>query len=137
MIDGSTLPLEGNIALTRSVVEAAGDLPVEAELGTVGGKEDGHEAKPQYTDPQEAVRFVRETGITSFAVAIGTAHGVYKGRAEAGYWAAGGNPRCGIDPAGAARHKRRAARSGARLHHARAFARLITPRSFALRFLMA
>ena len=79
MIDGSTLSLEGNIALTRSVVEATAGVPVEAELGTVGGKEDDHEAKPQYTDPQEAVRFVRETGITSFAVAIGTAHGVYKG----------------------------------------------------------
>jgi len=79
MIDGSKLPFEGNVALTRSVVQAANGLPVEAELGTVGGKEDGHEAKPQYTDPQEAVRFAEETEVTSFAVAIGTAHGVYKG----------------------------------------------------------
>ena len=79
MIDGSTLSFEENVALTRSVVEAIGGLPVEAELGTVGGKEDDHEAKPQYTDPQEAIRFVQETGIASFAVAIGTAHGVYKG----------------------------------------------------------
>lgn len=55
------------------------DLPVEAELGTVGGKEDDHEAKPQYTDPAEAADFVERTGISSFAVAIGTAHGVYKG----------------------------------------------------------
>ena len=54
-------------------------LPVEAELGTVGGKEDGMEAKPQYTDPDEAADFVSRTGISSFAVAIGTAHGVYKG----------------------------------------------------------
>jgi tagatose 1,6-diphosphate aldolase GatY/KbaY len=73
------LPFGGNVALTRSVVQAANGLPVEAELGTVGGKEDDHEAKPQYTDPQEAAQFAVETGITSFAVAIGTAHGVYKG----------------------------------------------------------
>ncbi len=79
MIDGSTLPFDGNVTLTRSVVHAAQGLPVEAELGTVGGKEDGHEAKPQYTDPQEAAQFVQQTGISSFAVAIGTAHGVYKG----------------------------------------------------------
>lgn len=79
MIDGSLLPFEENIALTRRVVEMAGDLPVEAELGTVGGKEDGHAAQAQYTDPDEAAEFVRRTGIFSFAVAIGTAHGVYKG----------------------------------------------------------
>ena len=79
MIDGAKLPVEENIALTRSVVEMAGSLPVEAELGTVGGKEDGMEAKPQYTDPDEAAEFVNRTGISSFAVAIGTAHGIYKG----------------------------------------------------------
>ena len=79
MIDGSKLPYEENIALTRSVVEMAGSLPVEAELGTVGGKEDGMEAKPQYTDPDQAADFVDRTGISSFAVAIGTAHGVYRG----------------------------------------------------------
>lgn len=79
MIDGSRLPYEENVTLTRRVVAMAGALPVEAELGTVGGKEDGMEAKPQYTDPEEAADFVRRTGISSFAVAIGTAHGVYKG----------------------------------------------------------
>ena len=79
MIDGSKLPFEENVDLTRRVVEMAGSLPVEAELGTVGGKEDGMEAKPQYTDPDQAAEFVRQTGISSFAVAIGTAHGVYKG----------------------------------------------------------
>ena len=79
MIDGSKLPYEENITLTRRVVEMAGSLPVEAELGTVGGKEDGMEAKPQYTDPDQAADFVSRTYITSFAVAIGTAHGVYKG----------------------------------------------------------
>ncbi len=79
MIDGSKLPFEENIALTRRVTAMACGLPVEAELGTVGGKEDGMEAKPQYTDPDEAAEFVLRTGISSFAVAIGTAHGVYKG----------------------------------------------------------
>ena len=79
MIDGSKLPYEENIALTKRVVGMAGELPVEAELGTVGGKEDGMEAKPQYTDPDEAADFAGRTGISSFAVAIGTAHGVYKG----------------------------------------------------------
>ena len=79
MIDGSKLPFEENIAITRRVTAMACGLPVEAELGTVGGKEDGMEARPQYTDPDEAAEFVSRTGISSFAVAIGTAHGVYKG----------------------------------------------------------
>ena len=79
MIDGSLLPFNGNVTLTRSVVAMACDIPVEAELGTVGGKEDDHDAKPQYTDPAQAVEFVEKTGISSFAVAIGTAHGIYKG----------------------------------------------------------
>lgn len=80
MIDGSALPLEDNIALTRRVVAAAAPLgiPVEAELGKVGGKEDDHAANGDTnTDPREAERFVRETGIDSLAVAIGTAHGFY------------------------------------------------------------
>ncbi len=80
MIDGSTLPFLENIALTRSVVDMAGDTPVEAELGAVGGKEDGHgSGAATYTDPAEAAEFVRRTGVASFAMAIGTAHGVYKG----------------------------------------------------------
>ena len=78
MIDGSLLPFNENVALTRSVVEMASGLPVEAELGKVGGKEDDHEADAAYTDPDEAARFVRETGVFTFAPAIGTAHGVYK-----------------------------------------------------------
>lgn len=82
MIDGSLLPFAGNVALTRRVVAMACGLPVEAELGTVGGKEDDHEAQAQYTDPAEAKSFVEETGISSFAVAIGTAHGVYKGKPQ-------------------------------------------------------
>ncbi len=82
MIDGSALPIAENILLTRRVVEAAAPLgiPVEAELGKVGGKEDDHAADADTnTDPEEAVRFVRETGIDSLAVAIGTAHGFYVG----------------------------------------------------------
>ena len=87
MIDGSKLPLEENIALVRRVVElAAGSALkpcVEAELGRLGGKEDSLEVRPGediYTDPGEAARFVRETGIDTLAVAIGTAHGFYKGK---------------------------------------------------------
>jgi len=79
MIDGSKLDFEENIALSRAVVEMAGDLPIEAELGTVGGKEDGHSAQAQYTEPDKAAEFVARTGISSLAVAIGTAHGIYKG----------------------------------------------------------
>ncbi len=78
MIDGSLQPFEDNIAVTRRVVAMAYAVPVEAELGTVGGKEDGHEAACQYTDPDQAAEFVRATGVFSFAPAIGTAHGVYK-----------------------------------------------------------
>ena len=83
MIDGSHHIYEENIAITKSVADACSpsQVPVEAELGKVGGKEDdldGGEGNG-YTDPQEAVEFVRRTGITSLAVAIGTAHGVYKG----------------------------------------------------------
>lgn len=83
MIDGSKEVLEDNIALTKRVVQACSpsNIPVEAELGKVGGKEDDTNCDdPGYTDPDEAVRFVGETGITSLAVAIGTAHGIYKGK---------------------------------------------------------
>lgn len=82
MIDGSHNVLEENIAITKRVVRAchAGNVPVEAELGKVGGKEDDVDGgNGGYTDPQDAVYFVKETGIDSLAVAIGTAHGVYKG----------------------------------------------------------
>ena len=83
MIDGSHEGFEDNIALTSAVVKAChpGEVPIEAELGKVGGKEDdldGGEGDP-YTNPQEAAEFVERTAIDSLAVAIGTAHGVYKG----------------------------------------------------------
>ena len=82
MIDGSHSVLEENIAITKEVVDIchAGNVPVEAELGKVGGKEDDVDGgSGGYTDPEEAVRFVQETGVDFLAVAIGTAHGVYKG----------------------------------------------------------
>lgn len=79
MIDGSKLSLDENIALSAQAVALAKDIPVEAELGQVGGKEDDHEASLLMTDPHVAAQFVEATGIASLAVAIGTAHGVYKG----------------------------------------------------------
>lgn len=81
MIDGSKLPYEENISVSRKCVEAAHamGIPVEAELGTVGGKEDGHSADIAYTDPDMAEDFAARCGIDMFAVAIGTAHGFYKG----------------------------------------------------------
>ncbi len=82
MIDGSHESFEANIAVSKAVADACApsDIPVEAELGKVGGKEDDLEADgPAYTDPEDAVKFVKDTGISSLAVAIGTAHGIYKG----------------------------------------------------------
>jgi tagatose 1,6-diphosphate aldolase GatY/KbaY len=80
MIDGSHESFEDNIALTARVVAEAAKkgVPVEAELGTVGGKEDDLEAEDGCTQPAEAAEFVKRTGVDSLAVAIGTAHGVYK-----------------------------------------------------------
>lgn len=82
MIDGSHEDLEGNIAVSKRVADVAKacGIPVEAELGKVGGKEDDLEADADTnTDPMEAKEFVERTGVTSLAVAIGTAHGFYKG----------------------------------------------------------
>lgn len=84
MIDGSKYPLEENIALTKKVMEAAKavGVSVEAELGKIGGTEDDitvDEREAFFTDPQEAAYFVAETKVDSLAVAIGTAHGRYKG----------------------------------------------------------
>lgn len=83
MIDGSRLSFEGNIELTKRVVSLANlvNVPVEAELGKVGGKEDDlADAGSAYTDPDSAADFVEQTGVSSLAVAIGTAHGVYQAR---------------------------------------------------------
>ena len=82
MIDGSHESFEDNIALTASVARAgaAMGVPVEAELGKVGGKEDDGpavEGENPYTDPEEAREFGERTGCTSLAIGVGTAHGVY------------------------------------------------------------
>lgn len=82
MIDGSHSVFEENIAVTKAVADACrpSHIPVEAELGKVGGKEDDLDGgSGGYTDPMEAKEFAERTGIGSLAVAIGTAHGVYKG----------------------------------------------------------
>ena len=84
MIDGSKYPFEENVAITKKVVEIAHavGVSVEAELGKIGGTEDDitvDERDATMTDPEEARRFVEETGVDSLAIAIGTAHGVYKG----------------------------------------------------------
>lgn len=83
MIDGSHEGFEENIAVTKAVVDACSPsgIPVEAELGKVGGKEDdldGGEGNG-LTDPLEAREFVERTGVSSLAIAIGTAHGIYRG----------------------------------------------------------
>lgn len=83
MIDGSHETFENNVAVSKAVVDAChpSNIPVEAELGRIGGKEDdldGGNDNP-YTDPQEAREFIEKTGVDSLAVGIGTAHGVYKG----------------------------------------------------------
>ena len=82
MIDGSHESFEDNIAVSKKVVEVAKakGIPVEAELGKVGGKEDDLEADADTnTDPGEAKEFVERTGVSSLAIAIGTAHGFYAG----------------------------------------------------------
>ena len=81
MVDGSHLPFEENIALTRQVVEYAHarGVWVEAELGQLAGvEEDVSAEKSIYTDPDQAVEFVERTGCDSLAIAIGTSHGAYK-----------------------------------------------------------
>lgn len=88
MIDGSRFPLEENIALTKQVVEYAHarGVSVEAELGKLAGVEDDvkvHSKDATYTDPDDAVKFVKETGCDSLAIAIGTSHGAYKFKGEA------------------------------------------------------
>lgn len=85
MIDGSHLPFEENIALTKRVVEYAHDkgVWVEAELGRLAGVEDEVSSEENvYTEPDEAVEFVERTGCDSLAIAIGTSHGAYKFKGE-------------------------------------------------------
>lgn len=87
MIDGSALPIDDNIKLTKRVVEFAHSVgvSVEGEIGTIGGNEDGIKANidaSMYTEPKDALRFYEETGIDAMAISIGTAHGLYKGKAN-------------------------------------------------------
>lgn len=81
MFDGSHLPLDENIAQTKKIMAMAQeyDAAVEAEIGCVGGSEDGSEdIAINCTKPDDAVRFVKETGVDALAIAIGNAHGNYK-----------------------------------------------------------
>ena len=82
MIDGSNLPIEENIDLTKKVVEIAHyvNISVEGELGTIGSTDTESETKINeiiYTNPDDAVYFVKKTGIDALAIAIGTSHGLY------------------------------------------------------------
>lgn len=84
MIDGSKYPLEENITLVKKVMEVAGGagLSVEAELGKIGGTEDDisvDEKEALMTVPKEAAYFAEQTKVDALAIAIGTAHGPYKG----------------------------------------------------------
>ena len=86
MIDGSHLPFEENIAVTRRVADYAHErgVWVEAELGKLAGVEEHVSSEHSvYTDPDEAVEFVRRSGCDSLAVAIGTSHGAYKFKGDA------------------------------------------------------
>ena len=83
MIDGSKYDFEENIALTKKVVDYAHErgVVVEAELGTLAGIEDEvsvDSANAKFTDPDQAVEFIKRTGCDSLAIAIGTSHGAYK-----------------------------------------------------------
>lgn len=91
MIDGSALPYDENVALTKQVVEYAHkyDVTVEGELGVLAGVEDEVCAEEShYTKPEEVVDFVTKTGVDSLAISIGTSHGAYKFTPE----------QCTIDP---------------------------------------
>lgn len=88
MFDGSHLEYEENVAQTKKIVEHAHErgIVVEAELGKLAGVEDEvnvDAAHATYTDPDQAVDFVKRTGVDSLAIAIGTSHGAYKFKGEA------------------------------------------------------
>ncbi len=82
MIDGSALPFEENVAVTKKVIEAAHavGVSVEAELGALAGIEDGEAvADAKVTDPKDAAKFAELTNVDALALSIGNAHGLYKG----------------------------------------------------------
>ncbi len=85
MIDGSSLPYEENVALTKKVVEYAHqfDVTVEGELGVLAGVEDEVASEvSHYTKPEEVIDFTSRTGVDSLAISIGTSHGAYKFKPE-------------------------------------------------------
>jgi ketose-bisphosphate aldolase len=84
MIDGSKLPFDENCALTRRVVDLAhgAGVSVEGELGHVGQNSDSEEPTETFTRPEDAARFVAEARVDALAVAVGTAHGFYKGAVQ-------------------------------------------------------
>ena len=93
MIDGSHLPYEENVALTKKVVDYAHqfDVTVEGELGVLAGVEDEVSAEHHtYTNPEEVIDFATRTGCDSLAISIGTSHGAYKFKPE----------QCHVDPPG-------------------------------------
>ena len=82
MFDGSLMPFEDNVKFTKEVTDFAlpMDVSVEGELGTIGGKEEGDtDLEASYTKVREAEEFVRRTNVSTLAIGVGTAHGVYKG----------------------------------------------------------
>ena len=87
MIDGSHHPIAENIQMTKEVVEYAHSkgVSVEAEVGTVGGNEDGVIGGIQYADKDECVRLVNETGVDALAPSLGSVHGPYKGEPVLGF----------------------------------------------------
>ncbi|WP_138418090.1 class II fructose-1,6-bisphosphate aldolase [Aquibacillus sediminis] len=87
MIDGSKYPIEENIALTKEVVEYAHahGVTVEAEVGSVGGTEDGVTGGVIYADPIECHRLVQEANVDALAAALGSVHGPYKGEPKLGF----------------------------------------------------
>jgi fructose-bisphosphate aldolase class II len=87
MIDGSALPYDENVALTRKVVQFAHgcDVSVEGELGVLAGIEDHvSHAASHYTNPDDVEDFVKKTGVDSLAISIGTSHGAYKFKVKPG-----------------------------------------------------
>lgn len=87
MIDGSHHPIDENIEMTKQVTDYAKlhGVSVEAEVGTVGGNEDGLIGGIQYADPEECLRIVNETEIDALAAALGSVHGPYQGEPKLGF----------------------------------------------------